>query len=272
MQVVQAEVLIKPWSTPLGQRARQVRGGWGFFQLKLNLSKYIVPGRELLKVLQHCSAVSWTKPYIPSSIKCKLNSKCKTWIKKKPNKAITVWVGWWLPSLVCKRNNLCNHSREGAEEQDRVFVFALLYINSPPCFCQRWSLCAGTGRPWDCAWGQLPLWPEQAALALMPELWGSSNAALCDLCCLGALFTAPALAFCTKPGPSVPFAAQGTFPTACGPLLYTTHLQWGDLSRTVWKCISLSWMPYLKSKGTWQPPTVPPLTEAESRVTNCSRV
>lgn len=49
------------------------------------------------------------------------------------------------------------------------------------------------------------------------------------------LLTAPALAFCTKPGPSVPFTAHGTFPTvkagdssslSCGPLCYTTHLQW----------------------------------------------
>lgn len=189
-----------------------------------------MPDRELLKVLQHCSAVSWTKPYIPSSIKCKLNSKCKTWILKK-NQQSHHSMGWLVAALSgMQEEQVQSHGREGADQQDCVFVFAFLHINSLPCFCH-----------WDCAWGQLSLWPEQAALPRCLSSRAPPTQHRVTLCCLGTLcsqlwlLTGPALAFCSKPGPSVPFTAHGSFPTAkagdssslfCGPLCYTTHLQW----------------------------------------------
>lgn len=177
-------------------------------------------------------------------------------------------MGWLVAALsdMQEEQLVQSHGREGAEQQDRIFVFAFLYINSPPFFCHRCSVCAGTGRPWDCAWGQLPLWPEQAALAPMCELWGSSHAALCD----PLLLECPAQPALAAHSPSTGFLYQTWAICAiCSPwhlshsqgrwqlfpLLWATVLHHSppmvDPSRNVWKCISLSWMPYLKSRGTW---------------------
>lgn len=80
-------------------------------------------------------------------------------------------MGWLVAALSGMREEqlVQSHGREGVDQQDHGFVFVFLHSNSQPCFCH-----------WDCASGQLPLWPEQAALASKPELWGSSNSALCD--------------------------------------------------------------------------------------------
>lgn len=165
-------------------------------------------------------------------------------------------MGWLVAALsgMQEEQLVQSHGREGADQQDRVFVFAFLQINSPPV--------SATG-----AWYVLAL----ASHGIVP---GAS--CLCDqsrqhqhrclssgapprqhrvtLHCLGApcirlrLLTAPALAFCTKPGPSMAFTARGTFPTtkagdssslSCGPLCYTTHLQpWipPEMSRNVSPC------------------------------------
>lgn len=147
-----------------------------------------------------------------------------------------------------------SHDREGANKQDRVFVFAFLHINSPPSSCHRWLVCAGTGQPWDCAWCQLPLWPEQAALAAHSPSTG---------------FLYQTWAICAIHSPWHLSHCQGRWQLF--PLLWATVLHhlppMVNPSRNVWKCISVSSMPYLKPKGTRQPQNVPPVTEAEPMVT-----
>lgn len=183
-------------------------------------------------------------------------------------------MGWLVAALSGMREEqlVQSHRRERVDQQDHGFVFAFLHSNSLPCFCH-----------WDCASGQLPLWPEQTALAPMPELWGSSNSALYD----PMLPRNPVQPALTAHSPSTGFLYQ-TWATCAihspwhlshcqsrwqfFPLLWATVLHHSppvvDPSRNVWKCISLSWMPYLKSKGTWQPQNVPPVTEAVSMLPN----
>lgn len=60
-------------------------------------------------------------------------------------------MGWWLPSLICKRYKLCNHMvGRGQTSRQRVVLFCFVSrVNRRPCFCQtlvsipwRWlSLC-----------------------------------------------------------------------------------------------------------------------------------
>lgn len=52
-------------------------------------------------------------------------------------------MGWLVAALsgMQEEQLVQSHGREGADQQDRVFVFAFLHINSPPCFCHRWLVC-----------------------------------------------------------------------------------------------------------------------------------
>lgn len=135
-------------------------------------------------------------------------------------------MGWWLPSWLRKRYNLCNHivGRGQTSRQCLWFCF-FFHVNRRPCFYQS-MVNVRRHRPAACR-GTVP---------------GAG--------------TAPAQAFYTKLGPPLPFTARGTAKAgdssslSRGPLRYAAHLPWWIPPGT---CGNVSSTPYLSSKGRRQP-------------------
>lgn len=157
-------------------------------------------------------------------------------MKRKPTKPSQYGLVGGCPLWYARGTTCAITGREGADQQDRGFVFAFVHINSLPCFCHRWH-CLAVG---------LCLVPaafvtRAGALAPVPELWGSSSAAPCDPLLPGSpaqlplaarspstAFLCQTWAICAIHSPCPGVAKAGDSSSlSCGPLCSTTHLQWG---------------------------------------------